>query len=120
MKIIHTPETPILDAGDGSHLREVLHPRNTRLPLPYSLAQATLEPGETTVAHKLFTSTEVYLILTGHGIMHIFDEAREVGPGDIVYIPPAAPQFIVNPGPEALSFYCIVSPPWREEDDIRC
>ncbi len=103
-------------AGDGTHLRELLHPDKQPLALRYSLAHATLPVGQTSQPHSLKTS-EVYYILTGSGEMHIDDETQVVEPGDAVYIPPNARQFIRNRGRELLVFICIVDPAWRQEDE---
>ena len=40
-----------------------------------------------------------------------------VEPGDTVYIPPHARQFIRSCGSESLVFICIVDPAWRKEDE---
>jgi len=104
-------------AGDSTLLRELLHPDKQPIALRYSLAHATLPIGETSQPHSLKTS-EVYYILTGRGEMHIEDETQLVEPGDAVYIPPNARQFIHNCGNEPLVFICIVDPAWRKEDEI--
>jgi mannose-6-phosphate isomerase-like protein (cupin superfamily) len=49
--------------------------------------------------------------------MYIEDETQLVEPGDTVYIPPNARQFIHNCGSEPLVFICIVDPAWRKEDE---
>ncbi len=103
-------------AGDGTQLRELLHPDKQAVDLRYSLAHAALPPGQTSVLHSLTTS-EVYYILSGVGEMHIDDETQFVEPGDAVYIPPNAKQFIYNCGTEPLIFICIVDPAWRKEDE---
>lgn len=103
-------------AGDGTQLRELLHPDKQSLELRYSLAHATVQMGQTSVLHSLTTS-EVYYILSGIGEMHIGEEKQRVEPGDTVYIPPNAKQFIHNPGTEPLIFICIVDPAWRKEDE---
>ena len=103
-------------AGDSTLLRELLHPDKQAIALRYSLAHATLPIGETSQPHSLKTS-EVYYILTGRGEMHIEDETQLVEPGDAVYIPPNARQFIHNCGNEPLVFICIVDPAWRKEDE---
>jgi len=103
-------------AGDGTHLRELLHPDKQPLALRYSLAHATLPAGQTSQPHSLKTS-EVYYILSGSGEMHVDDETQVVEPGDAVYIPPNARQFIRNRGSEPLVFICIVDPAWRQEDE---
>ena len=103
-------------AGDGTQLRELLHPDKQAVELRYSLAHATLPPGETSAPHSLTTS-EVYYIIGGVGEMHIDDETQLVETGDAVYIPPNAKQFIYNCGTEPLIFICIVDPAWRKEDE---
>ena len=103
-------------AGDSTHLRELLHPDKQPLALRYSLAHATLPGGQTSQPHSLKTS-EVYYILSGSGEMHIDGETQMVEPGDAVYIPPDARQFIYNCGSEPLVFICIVDPAWRQEDE---
>ncbi|MFH7027180.1 MAG: cupin domain-containing protein [Heteroscytonema crispum UTEX LB 1556] len=103
-------------AGDSTILPELLHPDKQPLVLRYSLAHATLPVGETSQLHSLKTS-EVYYILSGSGEMHIDDETHIVEPGDAVYIPADARQFIRNSGSEPLVFICIVDPAWRKEDE---
>jgi len=103
-------------AGDGTQLRELLHPDKQPLKLRYSLAHATVPVGQTSAPHSLTTS-EVYYILSGTGEMYIDDEIQQVEPGDAVYIPPNAKQFIRNSGVEPLVFICIVDPAWRKEDE---
>ena len=103
-------------AGDGTLLRELLHPDKQAIALRYSLAHAIVPVGQTSLPHALTTS-EVYYILSGQGQMHINDECQAVEPGDTVYIPPNAKQFIHNSGTEPLVFICLVDPAWRKEDE---
>lgn len=108
---------PEFVAGDRTVLRELLHPDKQACEVRYSLAHARLPAGATSTPHRLKTS-EVYYVLTGLGRMHIDDKCRDVGPGDMVYIPPTARQFIEALGTEELVFLCIVDPAWREEDEF--
>ncbi len=103
-------------AGDSTLLRELLHPDKQPLALRYSLAHATLPVGHTSDPHSLKTS-EVYYILAGQGEMHINDETQRVGPGDTVYIPPDARQYIHSCGDEPLVFLAIVDPAWQVADE---
>ncbi|MCL6435886.1 MAG: cupin domain-containing protein [Leptolyngbyaceae cyanobacterium HOT.MB2.61] len=103
-------------AGDSTLLRELLHPDKQPLELRYSLAHAIVPVGQTSIPHSLKT-TEVYYILSGRGEMHINEEAHPVEPGDAIYIPPNARQYIKNSGTEPLIFICIVDPAWRKEDE---
>jgi mannose-6-phosphate isomerase-like protein (cupin superfamily) len=103
-------------AGDNSILCELLHPDKADLAIRYSLAHAVVKPGQTAIPHRLKTS-EVYYILEGEGKMHINDEAKDVHPGQAVYIPPNSRQYISNTGESDLVFLCIVDPAWRKEDE---
>jgi mannose-6-phosphate isomerase-like protein (cupin superfamily) len=103
-------------AGDGSILRELLHPDKADVSIRYSLAHATVEAGQRTKPHKL-TSSEVYYVTAGQGLMHIDQESFEVGPECAVYIPPDAVQYIENTGNSELKFLCIVDPAWKAEDE---
>jgi mannose-6-phosphate isomerase-like protein (cupin superfamily) len=102
--------------GDGSILRELLHPAKAELRIRYSLAHAKVAKGKKTLPHKL-KSCEVYYIISGEGVMHIDEEALEVGAESAIYISPGAKQYIENTGKSDLKFLCIVEPAWREEDE---
>ncbi|OHB78067.1 MAG: mannose-6-phosphate isomerase [Planctomycetes bacterium RBG_16_55_9] len=103
-------------AADGSFLRELLNPGKSALEVRYSLAHATVVAGQRTAPHRL-ESSEVYYILAGQGVMHVDEEAVEVGPNCAIYIPPRAVQYIENTGSGDLQFLCIVDPAWRPEDE---
>ncbi|NEP16947.1 MAG: cupin domain-containing protein [Leptolyngbya sp. SIO4C1] len=103
-------------AGDGTRLRELLHPDKQPLSLRYSLAHAVVPVGQTSTPHALKTS-EVYYILSGQGEMSIAQETQAVEPGDAIYIPPDAVQFIRNSGTVPLVFLCIVDPAWQQADE---
>ena len=105
-------------ANDGCRLRELLHPKNDPVTLPYSIAVARVEPGKQTYKHKL-TQTEVYYIFSGTGCMHVEEETESVKPGDVVLVPPNATQWLENSGTTELNFMAIVNPPWTEQDDVR-
>ncbi len=103
-------------AGDGSKLRELLHPDKADIDIRYSLAHAIVRPGQTATLHSLKTS-EVYYIMEGEGIMHIDEESSKVHSGAAIYIPPGSKQYIHNSGKTDLVFLCIVDPAWRREDE---
>ena len=103
-------------AGDGSLLRQLIHPEKTNVACRYSLCYARVKPGQLTKPHRL-RSTEVYYILEGEGVMTINGDSQPVQPGQTIYIPPLATQHIENTGPSDLLFLCIVDPAWRREDE---
>ena len=106
-------------ANDGCRLRELLHPDTDRSAISYSLAVAWVDPGKSTLPHRLTEEIEVYYIISGTGRMHIDEESRDVETGDAIVIPAASEQWIENPGTDVLHFAAIVSPPWRLDHDIR-
>ncbi|MGB2980444.1 MAG: cupin domain-containing protein [Candidatus Zixiibacteriota bacterium] len=103
-------------AGDKTSLRELLHPDKADLRIRYSLAHATVKPGQSSLPHNLKTS-EVYYILEGEGFMYVDDESAEIHPGQAVYIPPNSTQHIKNTGNSDLKFLCIVDPAWQPEHE---
>lgn len=117
MHITRFKNNPEFTAGDKTTLRQLLHPHTHKLPINFSMAHARLAVGKKSLPHRL-DSTEVYYILQGKGRMHIDDENETVQVGDTVYIPPKSRQFIENIGSEKLVFICVVSPEWREENEI--
>ena len=50
-------------------------------------------------------------------LLHPDGEEAGVLPGQAVYIPPGAVQYITNTGGDDLVFLCIVDPAWRAEDE---
>lgn len=117
MRIRKLAECPEFVAGDGTRLRELLHPaRDYPFAGRYSLAHAVLPLGGQSIRHCLATD-EVYVILAGRGRMHIDSETAEVGPFDLLEIPPGARQWIENIGDTELVFLCLVDPAWRAEDE---
>jgi len=104
-------------ALDSTNLCELLHPAREMLDIPYSIAHAILEPGEASLPHRLKTSSEVYFILEGEGVLHIDSEQAEVRTGQAILIPPGSWQHIRNTGKVDLKFLCIVYPMWQAEDE---
>lgn len=105
-------------AIDGCAIREVLHPHQDSVVLPYSLAVAEVTGGARTHRHRL-QHAEVYYVLEGRGIMHIECETREVCTGDAVFIPAGSIQWIENVATTNLRFVALVSPPWSAAMDAR-
>ena len=105
-------------ANDGCQIKEWLHPKNDPVDIPYSVAMATVAVGQQSYKHQL-EQTEVYLILSGRGLMHIDDEIKEVRAGDSVYIEQKRIQWIENITDEPLQFIALVNPPWCDEGDTR-
>ena len=104
-------------AGDNTILKEVLHPKNGDGNLPFSLAHAYLPPGASSLPHRLTKSEETYTILQGTGKVYVDREAYEIQPGSVFIVPKNALQSVENTGADNLEFFCIVTPPWSEEEE---
>jgi mannose-6-phosphate isomerase-like protein (cupin superfamily) len=116
MNIKDLSHSKVFVAGDGTVICELLNPNQEDLKLRYSIAHAQLEPGKTSLPHKL-KSSEVYYILEGEGSIHINEEFEKVREGQVIYIPPSSIQYIQNTGKNDLKFLCVVDPAWRAEDE---
>lgn len=81
-----------------------------------SIARARVAPGVTTRLHRLRGVTERYVMLQGTGRLVVGDRAPEnVGPGDVVVIPPETGQRITNTGGTDLVFLTICTPRFRPD-----
>ncbi|MFT3867904.1 MAG: cupin domain-containing protein [Nibricoccus sp.] len=81
-----------------------------------SIARARVEPGVTTRWHRLKDTAERYVILEGRGRMEVgVLPPQEVGPGDVVLIPPFIRQRIANIGDTDLVFLALCTPRFRPE-----
>ena len=103
-------------AGDATFIREVLHPDNEGIDLPYSLAYGSLEIGASSIPHVL-QNEELYYILEGKAAIHIENEEIQVNAHEVVLVRKNTKQFVRNLGDKKLTFLCIVSPPWTEEQE---
>jgi mannose-6-phosphate isomerase-like protein (cupin superfamily) len=108
-----------ITAIDDTILREIINPIHDKadLKLGYSIAHAIVKPGNASLFHRIKTSSEIYYILKGSGSMYVDEESEDVSPGDTIYVPPNATQYIENTGETDLVFLCIVYPPWRADDE---
>ncbi len=105
------------EAGDKTILKEVLHSKNEDVTLPYSLAHAYLEKGKNSLPHVLKNSDELYLFTSGEGLIIIDDQQQAVKKGSVVLVPKGTNQYVKNTGNERLTFFCIVSPPWKSDEE---
>ena len=80
-----------------------------------SIARARVAPGVTTRWHVLDGISERYLVLEGTGRAEVGESlVADVGPGDIVLIPPGARQRIENTGEGDLVFLALCTPPFEQ------
>lgn len=81
-----------------------------------SIARARVAPGVTTRWHRLSGTAERYVVLEGRGRVEVGAlRPQEVGPGDVVSIPPLTRQRISNIGATDLVFLAVCTPRFRPE-----
>lgn len=105
-----------ITAGDNTLLKVILHPDHEDLGISYSMSYARVQPNETSYLH-LLTTSEVYFILQGEGLMQINDEKQIIKKHQTVLIPPHAKQCVTCTSKEELIFLCIVDPAWKAENE---
>ena len=94
---------------DGSTIRELHHTP------AQSLAEASLEPGQSTQRHYHARSEEIYLLTEGGGVLEVDGESRTVTAGDAILIPPGAWHQLVA-GRDGARLLCMCAPPYSHDD----
>lgn len=94
---------------DGSTIREYL--RTT----VQSLAEATLDGGQSTTRHYHGVAEEIYLITHGSGVMELDGDTRDVGAGDAILIPPGAWHQLIA-GADGVRLLCCCVPAYQRDD----
>ena len=61
-------------------------------------ARLTLEPGDTNMMHTHVGVEQVYMVVRGGGTIQVGEERREVGAGDVVFLPSDVPHGFFNTG----------------------
>ena len=94
--------------AEGCHITEL---SNSADDPAVSVARARVEPEGVTRWHYLQDTAERYVLLEGRGLVEVEGmREQQVGPGDVVLIPPGAKQRISNTGEGDLVFLAICSP----------
>jgi mannose-6-phosphate isomerase-like protein (cupin superfamily) len=101
--------------ADGSTIRELCG-IPTGGTVKQSLAEASLEPGQSTQRHYHAETEEIYFVVEGEGDMEIDGDRARVGPGDAIPIAPGAWHELRNTGEGTLRILCCCAPPYRHED----
>lgn len=79
---------------------------------PFDLAVVRLQAGARLCPfHSHSAQWEMYLVLTGRGVVRDSAGETEVGPGDAFVFPPGEPHQLRNPGPEEFTYYVIADNP---------
>lgn len=100
---------------DSSEVRELLHPDKNPIS-NQSLAEAIVQPQQTTASHFHKQTEEIYFILEGTGEMQLGNKRMMVKKNDSILISPGQVHCIKNTGDSDLRFLCCCSPAYDHED----
>lgn len=100
---------------DQSRVTELFHPGKDRIE-SYSVAQAVVPSGSSTLRHVHKRAEETYYILEGEALVEVAGESERVGPGDAVLIPAGAPHRLTAVGPRQVIMLCICCPAYAHGD----
>ena len=76
---------------------------------------SAVDPGFTSNEHSHADQEEIFYCVSGAGQCRVDGEVVDMGPGDVVYVPPGAMHQLVNPGTEVFKVVAVVSPPFVPE-----
>jgi mannose-6-phosphate isomerase-like protein (cupin superfamily) len=94
---------------------ELFHPSSSPA-RGFSVAEALVEPGQSTEAHFHDNSQEVYYFLEGSGSMLLGEESTIVTAGDAVLIEQGILHSVKNTSTGAMRILCICCPSYAHED----
>jgi mannose-6-phosphate isomerase-like protein (cupin superfamily) len=76
------------------------------------------EPGSEQAVHAHAANEQVYVVVSGRGVMKAGDEEQDVHAGTAIFIPPGTGHAIRNTGDEPLIYVSATSPPFDLERDV--
>jgi mannose-6-phosphate isomerase-like protein (cupin superfamily) len=107
-RVITFDEQSEFFTDEGCFITELL---NSPEDASASIARARVEPGVTTRFHRVNGLVERYVMFSGRGRVEVGSlPPQEVGPMDVVLIPPGCRQRITNTGSDDLVFLAICTP----------
>lgn len=81
----------------------------------FSAGVVNLEPGKGHDIHTHPDSDEILYIISGEGEQTVAEDTREVGPGEMIYIPAGVEHGTINTGWETLQLLAVYAPPGPED-----
>ena len=80
-----------------------------------SAGVVNLEPGKGHDIHTHPDSDEILYVVSGEGEQTVADETKEVGPGEMIFIPAGVEHGTINTGWETLQLLAVYAPPGPED-----
>jgi len=106
MAVRHVDEIPreVVKAGRNTHRQVLIGPDQAP---HFALRRFIMAPGGGIPAHTNTVEHEQY-VLRGRARIGIGEEVRDVGPGNVLFIPAGVPHWYEVQGEEPFEFLCIV------------
>ena len=76
----------------------------------YSIIDETFQPGMKSPSHRHGWHAETFIVLAGRMRWTVGGETQEIGPGDLVYIPPDTPHWVEVVGDEPVHAIMVYEP----------
>ena len=110
----HTSTAPLNRLGDGqdSYLLLTKGQFGSR---NLAITWVDCAPGSEQRLHAHEAQEQVYVIVSGSGLMKVAGEEQEVGPGTMVFVPPRSEHAIRNIGDGTLTYVSATAPPFELE-----
>lgn len=117
MIIVNRQRAGIINTPHGSVIRPLID-RTTSDVTQCSLAEEMLPPGCAVTPHHHREIEEIYYVVSGHGLMTVGDETRDVYAGDAVFVPRGHRHSLRNIGAEAIRLILVCGPAFFYEDQV--
>ena len=118
MRKVNKSDAPALTRNDGL-VSHILHSQHEVSETDLTITWVDVEPGARQVRHE-HNPEQVYVILSGTGIMTVGDDERTVAAGDLVHIPSNTEHSLENTGDRPLEYVSAATPsfPAAEVDEF--
>jgi len=118
MRVVDKSDAPALTRNDGL-VSHILHSQHEVSETELTITWVDVEPGACQVTHE-HDPEQVYVILSGTGVMTVGDEQRAVAAGELVHIPATTEHGLENTGDRPLEYVSAATPafPAAEVDEF--
>ena len=114
MKICRDSVNPYI-TKDKSEIRELIHPEHHPV-TNLSLAEARIQPGKSTEAHRHNETEEIYHVTAGSGEMTVNADKFPINKGDTILLKKGDVHSVTNTSADTLIIICACAPPYTHED----
>ena len=115
MIVIHEDDAPAMDvpAPHKRTLKVLLSPLMADGPQSIAVGLTIVPPGGQSDVQR-HSEGEMFYVVSGHGLIEIENEQKELTPGTAAWSPPNTSHYFSNNSSEELKVLWVLSPPGRE------